>query len=250
MQGEARPGRILVYPPGHPMLVTFYITLAIIVALFTSNALALMIVEWGGLGSMWLALTIQWLVFLSPPLSFVNIVIARIRTGYVEQVLEIGYVEAFGIPIPVPRIRLVERVTLLAVNVGGALVPILVSGLLLYVSYANAGRLAFEVAGVAVLVTSLITYATSKTIPGVGIAVPGLVPPLVSAITTISLTGSGPLAASAAYVGGTLGSLIGADVLRLYKDLDKLTAPVVSIGGAGVFDGVFLSGIIAAFLAF
>jgi len=48
-----------------------------------------------------------------------------------------------------------------------------------------------------------------------------------------------------AYVSGTLGTLIGADLLNL-KRLGELGAPVASIGGAGTFDGVFLSGIIAA----
>jgi len=34
-----------------------------------------------------------------------------------------------------------------------------------------------------------------------------------------------------------------------YKDLDLINAPVVSIGGAGTFDGIFLTGIIAVLLA-
>jgi uncharacterized membrane protein len=50
-----------------------------------------------------------------------------------------------------------------------------------------------------------------------------------------------------AYVSGTLGTLIGADLTNL-QDAGKFGAPVISIGGAGTFDGVFLSGIIAALL--
>jgi len=50
-----------------------------------------------------------------------------------------------------------------------------------------------------------------------------------------------------AYAGGTLGTLIGADILNLDKIRD-LGAPVASIGGAGTFDGVFLSGLIAVLL--
>jgi uncharacterized membrane protein len=45
-----------------------------------------------------------------------------------------------------------------------------------------------------------------------------------------------------------LGALIGADLLNIPK-IPKLGAPVASIGGAGTFDGVFLSGIIAVVLA-
>ena len=51
-----------------------------------------------------------------------------------------------------------------------------------------------------------------------------------------------------AYVSGTLGALIGADLSNLGK-IPDLGAPVASIGGAGTFDGVFLTGIIAVFLA-
>ena len=50
-----------------------------------------------------------------------------------------------------------------------------------------------------------------------------------------------------AYVAGTLGTLIGADILNLRK-IHGLGAPVASIGGAGTFDGIFLAGIIAVML--
>jgi uncharacterized membrane protein len=51
-----------------------------------------------------------------------------------------------------------------------------------------------------------------------------------------------------AYIGGTLGTLIGADILNMDKIKD-LGAPVASIGGAGTFDGIFLSGIMGVLLA-
>jgi uncharacterized membrane protein len=51
-----------------------------------------------------------------------------------------------------------------------------------------------------------------------------------------------------AYISGTLGVLIGADLLHL-RHLAALRSPVVSIGGAGTFDGIFLTGIIAVLLA-
>ena len=54
--------------------------------------------------------------------------------------------------------------------------------------------------------------------------------------------------AAVAYIGGSLGTLIGADLLNLSK-VQGLGAPVVSIGGAGTFDGIFLTGIIAVLLA-
>ncbi|MCH7552064.1 DUF1614 domain-containing protein, partial [Patescibacteria group bacterium] len=45
-----------------------------------------------------------------------------------------------------------------------------------------------------------------------------------------------------------LGVLIGADLLRLPKVM-KGEVGIMSIGGAGVFDGIFLVGIVAALLA-
>jgi uncharacterized membrane protein len=54
--------------------------------------------------------------------------------------------------------------------------------------------------------------------------------------------------AAVAYVSGTLGTLIGADLLNLGR-IQGLGAPVVSIGGAGTFDGIFLTGVVAVLLA-
>jgi uncharacterized membrane protein len=51
-----------------------------------------------------------------------------------------------------------------------------------------------------------------------------------------------------AYIAGTLGTLIGADLFNLNK-VRGLGAPVAAIGAAGTFDGIFLTGIIAALLA-
>jgi len=83
-------------------------------------------------------------------------------------------------------------------------------------------------------------------VPGVGIAVPTLSPPVVAAVTALLL--SRRSARALAYVAGTLGTLIGADLLNLSR-LQGLGAPVASIGGAGTFDGVFLTGILAVLLA-
>jgi uncharacterized membrane protein len=51
-----------------------------------------------------------------------------------------------------------------------------------------------------------------------------------------------------AYVSGAIGTLIGADLTNLHA-VANLGAPVASIGAAGTFDGVFLTGIIAVLLA-
>ena len=51
-----------------------------------------------------------------------------------------------------------------------------------------------------------------------------------------------------AYIGGSLGTLVGADLLNLNR-VQGLGAPLVSIGGAGTFDGIFLTGVLAVLIA-
>jgi uncharacterized membrane protein len=80
----------------------------------------------------------------------------------------------------------------------------------------------------------------------VGIAVPVLVPAVVALV--IALIFSWKHAPALAYIVSTLGTLIGADLTNLGK-LQGLGAPVASIGGAGTFDGIFLTGILAVLLA-
>jgi uncharacterized membrane protein len=72
------------------------------------------------------------------------------------------------------------------------------------------------------------------------------VPPLSAAATALIL--SRREAPALAYVGGSIGCLIGADLLNLGK-IQGLGAPVASIGGAGTFDGIFLTGVLAVLLA-
>jgi uncharacterized membrane protein len=91
-----------------------------------------------------------------------------------------------------------------------------------------------------------ISKLLARPVPGVGIAMPALIPPILAALVALILApAQGPMVA---YIAGTLGVLIGADLLNL-KNLTLLRAPVVSIGGAGTFDGIFLTGIIAVLLA-
>jgi uncharacterized membrane protein len=99
---------------------------------------------------------------------------------------------------------------------------------------------------VGVAVVALIVYRLASIVPGVGIAVPMLVPPL--AAVAVSLVLAFRRAPPVAYVSGSMGTLIGADVLNLGR-IAELGAPMISIGGAGTFDGVFLTGIIAGLLA-
>jgi uncharacterized membrane protein len=110
---------------------------------------------------------------------------------------------------------------------------------------------AFEKLGLSVdsglmLLFSALCGSLINPIPRLGIAMPVLIAPLTAALVAVAMDieHSAPLA----YISGTLGVLIGADLLRL-KDVRPLGAPIASIGGAGTFDGIFMTGIVAALLA-
>lgn len=130
---------------------------------------------------------------------------------------------------------------LIVVNVGGAVVPVAFS---LYLITHNPINMLHIAIGVAVV--AFIANAISRPIPGTGIGMPMLIAPVAAAIiaTLLDPEQRAPLA----YIGGTLGVLIGADLLRL-DDIRKLGRPVASIGGAGTFDGVFITGLLAVLLA-
>jgi uncharacterized membrane protein len=165
-----------------------------------------------------------------------NIPIASIRG---ESLIVDRIVTVFGVAYVVPFLEERGR-TWIAVNVGGAIVPIALS-LTLLVSRGGLGR-ALIVTGI----VALVVHAAARPIRGVGIVVPTLVPPLVAAGAALLVARDA--AAVAAYVGGSLGTLIGADLLNLPK-LRGLGAPIASIGGAGTFDGIFVTGILAVLLA-
>ncbi len=131
--------------------------------------------------------------------------------------------------------------TFVVVNVGGALVPLAFSLYLI----ANHPLNLIQIV-IAIGVVAAVARLASRPIPGIGIGMPIFVAPIAAALIAVILDPDerAPLA----YIGGTLGVLIGADLLRL-KDLKHLGAPIASIGGAGSFDGIFLTGFIAVLLA-
>jgi len=176
--------------------------------------------------------------------SSINIPVTNLECS-VPMVRE-RYVRAFGIAYRVPVWQDVDCSTLLAVNVGGAVIPTLISLALIY-RFPEA--LPYALAAVAFV--AVVTHLVAKPVQGLGIVTPALLPPLSAALAALILVYffSAPHSVIflLAYAGGTLGTLIGADILNLNK-IRNLGAPVASIGGAGTFDGVFLSGLIAVLL--
>lgn len=169
--------------------------------------------------------------------SYINIPIGELEGGHLVDEQEVKY---FGVRYRLPQ-QYRRQKTVLAINLGGALIPL---GISLYLLSRMANIFP---ALLATLIVSLVVYRLARPIKGVGIGIPALIPPILAALAAYVLA-PGEMRAPVAYIAGTLGTLIGADLLRL-NDIKNMGAPVASIGGAGTFDGVFLSGIIAVLLS-
>ncbi len=188
---------------------------------------------------------VSLIIFVSLLGSFINIPIYKYTLDE-ELVLTINYVNFYGIIYPIPSFERVKNKSVLAVNLGGAIIPILVS---LYLSYK---LLTLEPNTlmpllVSIIVASFIIHIYAKPIPHLGIAVPTFIPPFTSMTLALFWGFWGfdkSVMLTIAYVSGTLGALIGADLMNLNK-IRTFKSPMVSIGGAGTFDGIFLSGLLA-----
>jgi uncharacterized membrane protein len=176
------------------------------------------------------------LLFASLVGSYFNIPVAYLPE---QRVLSQQMIDFFGMQYVVPYVAQWPG-TLIAVNVGGAVIPTMVS---IYLLARNQLWLEGALATAAV---AAVCYWLSHPVPGLGIAEPVFVPALTTAIVALLL--SRERAAPLAYIGGSLGTLIGADLFNLGR-IRGLGAPVASIGGAGTFDGIFLIGIVAVLIA-
>jgi uncharacterized membrane protein len=175
------------------------------------------------------------LLLLSLLGSYVNIPIAELTETRVFADQTISF---FGMRYVIPIVH--ERPkTVVAINLGGAVIPVLLSAYLVF-KHDLIGRTLL-----ATVVVTLVVHSMARPLKGVGIAVPMFIPPVVAAGTALLI--SPDAAPVVAYIAGTVGTLIGADLLNLRK-IRGLGAPVASIGGAGTFDGIFLAGIIAVLL--
>ena len=160
--------------------------------------------------------------------SFINIPLGRRRLTEVEESRFFGLI----------RQKKLQQQGL-SINVGGALVPL---GLVAYLLF----RVPLQETLLATVLLSVICYVLARFVPGKGITIPLIFPALFATIFALILAFEN--AAPVAFISGVLGVLIGGDVLHLPKVMREGRG-VMSIGGAGVFDGIFLVAVIAAFLA-
>jgi len=220
----------------------------------------------------WLSLVLATLLVLLFPFLFGELMLAGLAKLHIAPeaavVLMIGIIIGGMINIPVKRIirhedivadpfavfglrgawpalQRVRRETVIAVNLGGCVIP---TGLAIYqLAYLLAtAPSSVAVTIVVCAINTAVCYFAARPEPGIGIVMPGLLSPLVAAgLASVLAPEQAP---PVAFMAGISGPLIGADLLHL-KDLRKITVGVASIGGAGTFDGIVLSGIVAAYLA-
>jgi uncharacterized membrane protein len=219
------------FPIALPFVILFAVLLALLIAVIEVGILRYAYHKIGiGQRHMFLLLVFSFLG------SYINIPLWQLPP---HPVVAPGVVSYYGILHVVPMVRNWPG-TVIAVNLGGAIIPaflsvyLLIKNKLLSKSLVGIGIVAFCV------------HLIAQPVRGVGIAVPTYIPPLIAAVAGLFL--SRQYAPSLAYIAGSLGTLIGADLLNLGR-IQGLGAPVASIGGAGTFDGIFLTGILAVLLA-
>jgi uncharacterized membrane protein len=219
----------------------FPITLPFLLILLFLFAFLIVLIEIGVLGYAYQRIGVERryvfsLLFLSFLGSYVNIPVAELPGETIHSGRVISF---YGMRYVVPMVENWPK-TVIAVNIGGAVIPFILS---VYLMVKN--RLYLR-SFLAVGIVTAVVHHLAHPVPGVGIAEPTLIPPLVTVAVVLLI--SREYAPPLAYIAGSLGTLIGADIMNLGK-IKGLGAPVASIGGAGTFDGIFLTGILAVLLA-
>jgi uncharacterized membrane protein len=228
----------MIYPPLIFILMVVFFLLTLILLPF---------LWFGVVGNAFVALgipphTVFWLLILTLLGSLVNIPLTTLESREVVSGQVISY---FGMQVRLPPAR-ATRQTTLAINVGGALIPAVLS---LYLLVKISDKMGIPLGLLALLgIVTAVMYRLARPVKGLGIAVPGLIPPLVAALGAWVLCPQ-EFRAPCAYIACTMGTLIGADLLHL-EEITKMGAPVASIGGAGTFDAIFLGGIFAVILSY
>jgi uncharacterized membrane protein len=174
--------------------------------------------------------------------GMVNLPVKRLPHDETVRVLPRGL---FGLERTFPQWVRPQGYTILAVNVGGCIVPAVIA-LYELTRLANQGLSALAAAVAAIGINTFVCFRAARPVENVGIALPVFVSPLVAAVCAlVFLPGFAPPVAFAA---GVLGPLLGADLFHL-SDVTKTSTGMASIGGAGTFDGIVLSGLLATLLA-
>lgn len=224
------------FPPGYLALFLFFLLL-ILLPFFLAEIMLTALAKLGLNAQQSIMAAIG--IFLG---SMVNIPVIRFKTP--DQV-ESSASNMFGISRQVFPNMQQQHSTLLAVNLGGCIIPLMIAGYQMIRLY-DFGAHYMLGCGVVVVANILICQQTARPIENMGIAIPALIPAIAAALLALLFVPD--QAPAVAFTAGVLGPLIGADLLHL-DEIKKMGTPIASIGGAGTFDGIVLSGIVATLLA-
>ena len=219
------------FPITLPFLLVLGGALALLAAL-----VALRLLRYASESTQISELTLLVILGLSLIGSYVNIPVAYLPA---HRILTADEIHFFGMTYVIPVVR-ETRATVVAVNLGGAVIPVVLS---LYLLVRH--RL-YVLGAIATACVAAVCHVLARPVPGFGIALPVFVPASATAIIALALTRR--RAAPLAYISGSCGVLIGADLLNL-ASVSALGAPVASIGGAGTFDGIYVTGLLALLYA-
>ncbi len=166
--------------------------------------------------------------------SAINLPLIRKRVEIEE---DFSFPDFFRLFYRIPALPYKERI--IAVNLGGCILPL---GLSLYLL----SKVSFTSVLICTILMTILSKILSRPVSGLGIVMPAFIPPIFSALFALIFARNNPSAV--AYISGVLGVIFGADLLNLHK-LERIGYGMLSIGGAGVFDGIYLVGIIAVLIA-
>jgi len=138
---------------------------------------------------------------------------------------------------------------IVGINTGGAVIPIILS---IYLIIKN--KLLLSKVSIGIIIVAVITFFVTQPNPDKGIISTfpfWLLPIFCASISSIALLWKDfNKAAPMAYVSGVLGVLVGADLLHLpvLLQYNIHTTKSAVIGGANIFDMIFITGILAVIL--
>ncbi len=241
-------GRVILSPPTGRKMLLLFVALGVTVVTMASIGSFLLAYSLAGYEETEALIMALATVLLSIALSPVNIPVAEYRVRAVLPVVRRIEFLWFSIEIPEIVYRLTR--TVVAVNVGGCLIPLATATSLL-ARAALREPVLVPVALVSAVFTSLLVHPVSRVVRGIGVIVPGFYPPAAAAIVAVTVSGMAGILAYAplvAFASGVYGTLIGADLMNLRK-MVSMGVPLISIGGMGTFDGIYLSGVLSISLA-
>ena len=173
--------------------------------------------------------------------SLINIPVKRIPRKEILEALPLGM---FGFSRIFPRFVQRRSYTIIALNVGGCIIPVLIATYE-FIRISSDGLWALIAMILAVMINISVCYGLARPVQGVGIVLHAFIPGLVAAVCALIFYPQ--FAPMIAFNAGVLGPLLGADLLNLRK-ISQISTGLASIGGAGTFDGIVISGLVATLL--